>query len=121
MLTHIFPSGLVGNSLKAECPEEPIEDRWCVVLLNGLPQPGTPDFVVDVIEEGEGTCKFTDGSDEQHGAFSQIARLARCDRQRSGDLLSVSKTRAWLQIRDTSLRCASLSPSMYLCVVWIER
>lgn len=71
VLTHIFPSGLIGDSLKVECPEEPIEDRGCLSSRDGLTQAGTPDFFIDVVEKGQRASKFTDGSDEQHGAINR--------------------------------------------------
>jgi hypothetical protein len=116
---HVVVGDLVGDALVAQYADEPIEQRDRVPVANGRINPFGFERFPGIVDE---RWRASDAANPQNqpsrmvegrpafspGAARQIWEL---------DLARVHRS----QIIATSLRWASLSPSMYRWVVWIDR
>jgi hypothetical protein len=118
MSSNVAASHLVGDALIAERAEKPIKDSRCVALGNCVQDPGRLHINANIIKKCQRSRQAADPSDQINGAIILLGYIVE---GRAGltsrRLLRQLVSRDQSQIRDTNLRCASLSPSMYLCVV----
>ena len=119
MPTHVICGNLVRDPLKAEIVDQPVEQRRAVVPFNC----GTSNL---------GHENLRSSRMSQRNSRPGESGEWRKQRQPYRDRLVLSSAapepdlqRGWrpstIQISDTSLRWASVSPSMYRWVVWIDR
>ena len=113
MLANVAASDLIGDTLIAERVQQPIEYVGCVALGNSLKDTGFLNINEDIIKKRQRSGQATDSSDQINRAIVVLGDivggsvgLASC--RLSCQLASWDRS----QIRDTNLRCASLSPSM---------
>jgi hypothetical protein len=117
MFSNVATSHLVGDALIAERTEKPIRNSRCVVISDGLNDTGFPSVSPDVIEKCQRSRQATDPSDQIDRAIILLGNNVGGASQTCGRLSRQLVSWDQSQIRDTNLRWASLSPSMYLCVV----
>ena len=115
MFLHKVCSDLIGNALVAQLGHQPIEQHGASVLDDGLAHAFGFEPRASVCNEPAGPRDLADLQDQTlsmvyRGIFDMRRPDAR-PRWSSGGH----------HIIDTSLRWASVSPSMYRCVVWIDR
>ena len=111
MIGHIVAGDFVRYALIAHRPNEPIigsgcgEDRRARVLTAAL-------------EIGADTVEIIGRAGEQADRFNELDRIGQIT---GPEAVSPALDGRFHQTSATKRRCESLSPSMYLCVVWIER
>jgi hypothetical protein len=112
VLTNVPTGHLIGNALVAERAQQPIEYLGCVTISNGLKDTGFPSISADIIKKCQRSGQAADPSDQINRAIMVVGDIVEgaglASRRLSFQLASWDRS----QIRDTSLRCASLSPSM---------
>jgi hypothetical protein len=109
---------LVGDALVAERAQQPVEYLGRISLRHRLNDTGSLRISTDIIKKGQRASQTADPSDQIDRTIIVLGDIVG---GRTG-LISNRLLRqlvGWnrFQIRDTNLRCASLSPSMYRCVV----
>ena len=118
MFSNVAASHLVGDALIAERAEKPIKNSRCIALGNCLNYPGRLHINANIIKKRQRSRQATDHSNQINGAIIVLGYIVGgsaglTNRRLLCQLVSWDQS----QIRDTNLRWASLSPSMYLCVV----
>ena len=76
MLFHIAPGNPVRDTLKAESRKEPIENGRRMARGDSLIQTRVTNFLVDLIEERQGSADCTDGADQSIGIFVWFRKTA---------------------------------------------
>ena len=122
---HVLGGDLVRDALIAQSRHQPIEQRRGVVAPDGRGNAFGPQVGANVVDQAGGARQATD---TVHHPNSVIDCRCLAAIRISTGLAEPAKSSCGLpflkscrQIIATSLRCTSLSPSMYRWVVWIER
>jgi hypothetical protein len=124
MFLHVVVGNLIGDALVAQSCQQPIEHGRRVVVPDRCSHLISGKVGSNVVDQVRRTGETANCMDQPNsvvecwrrwfGNFRMISALGRgassCDRGGHGP-----------QIIATSLRWASLSPSMYRWVVWIDR
>jgi hypothetical protein len=113
VLANVAASDLIGDTLIAERVQQPVEYLGRVALGNRVKDTGFLNINEDIIKKCQRSGQAADLSDQINRAIVMLGDIVSgsaglASRRRSCQLVSWDRS----QIRDTSLRCASLSPSM---------
>jgi hypothetical protein len=113
MLAYVPTGDLIGNTLIAERAQQPVEYLGCVPTSNGLKHTGFSSIDADIIKKRQRSGQAADPSDQINRAIVVLGDIVvgnagLASRRLSCQIASWDRS----QIRDTNLRCASLSPSM---------
>jgi hypothetical protein len=122
MFTDVAAGDLIGNPLIAERTQQPIEYFGRISLRDRLNDTCFLRIGADIVKKGQRSRQTTNFSDQINRANIVLGKNVGSSAGLSSRRF-LRRLANWIyfRIRDTNLRCASLSPSMYPCVVWIER
>ena len=122
---HVLGGDLVRDALVAQSRNQPIEQRRGVVAPDGRRNAFGPQVGANVVDQAG---RARQAADTVHHPNSVIDCRCVSDDLDSTGVAEAGKSSCGLpflkscrQIIATSLRCTSVSPSMYRCVVWIDR
>ena len=125
MALHVLGGDLVRDALIAQSRNQPIKQRRGVVAPDGSGNAFGPQVGANVVDQAGRARQATDTVHhaEQRDRLPMSWRDSGFDRRcRTGEIFGgLPFLKSCRQIIATSLRCTSLSPSMYRWVVWIER
>jgi hypothetical protein len=113
VLANVAASDLIGDTLIAERVQQPVEDLGRVALGNSLKDTGFLNINEDIIKKCQRSGQAADLSDQINRAIIVLGDVVGGSAGLASRRLSYQLARRdRSQIKDTSLRCASLSPSM---------
>src|SRR4029077_5676506 len=124
VLVHVIERDPVGNALVAQGSYQPIDHRGTVVIGDGHMKVVVGAFCLQIFDQGRGAGKAANVVDQPDSVIDRgqvLAARFRTEVFWGGPGGSAVGPGPRHQISATSLRWASLSPSMYRCVVWIDR
>src|SRR5262249_39567399 len=117
---HVPIGDLVGDALVAERRHQPVEYRTGISVADCRLDLIGPQVCSDLVDQVCRACQATNGMDHPNSVVDGRTLLVLNFRMISVSGLTrreYGRGRHAAQIIDTSLRCASLSPSMYRCGV----
>jgi hypothetical protein len=122
MLLHVGGGDLVRDALVAERCDQPIENGCGVVLSYRCSNTVSIEIGANPVDQASGPGQAADAIDHPDGMVDGRYPVTNFWMVFVVGLRTLDcRAGAHAQISDTSLRCASVSPSMYRCVVSIDR
>ena len=122
MLLHVGGGDLIRDTLVTERCDQPIEDRRGVVLSYCCSDAVSLEVGADLVDQVRGPGQAAHAVNHLNRVIDGGCPVVNFRMFFAFRLATLDcRAGAHAQINDTSLRCASLSPSMYRCVVWIDR